>query len=93
MKRIDTPQISPNKSLTTTFNDMFGKYLTPINETYTDELRDEAEQDIQDDIIDELMDEIVSAQLIQPVDRTFEVDLDLDSLREWLQLYYRLEKK
>ena len=92
MKRI-APQISPNKPLLTTFNDMFGKYLTPINETYTDDLRDAAEQDIQDDIIDELMDEIVSAQLIQALDRTFELELDLDNLREWLKDNYRLEKK
>lgn len=58
-----------------------------------DDLRTEAEQDIQDDIVEELIAEIESAKLIQPIDKTFEVELDYDNLREWLRLYYRLERK
>lgn len=92
MKRIEKPSVTLNKPLLTTFNDMFGKYLTPIWETYTDELRDEAEQDIQSDIIDELMDEIQCDNLIT-TNSPLEIELYTDNLREWLQMYYRLEKK
>ena len=92
MQRIN-PQISPNKSLTQTFDDMFGKYLTPINETYYAEaIYAEAMDDIQHDIIDERMDEIRDNNLIT-TDSPLEVELFTDNLKEWLELYYRLEKK
>ena len=39
MKHV-TPNLEPQKPLMQSFNDMFGKYLTPINETYVERPED-----------------------------------------------------
>lgn len=76
------------------FVDFMNKYSYPGSFfTLTDEQIAKAHQDIQDDLVEELIAEIESAKLIQPIDKTFEVELDYDNLREWLRLYYRLERK
>jgi hypothetical protein len=56
-------------------------------------LPDQAYIDIQDDLVEQLIAEIESAKLIQPTDKTFDIQLDYDNLREWLRNYYILEKK
>lgn len=90
MKRIEIPLVSPNKSLGEAFTEMFGKYTSWDN--FVDEARNLAEDDIQSDIIDELMDEIQCNNLIT-TNSPLEIELYTDNLREWLQMYYRLEKK
>ena len=52
----------------------------------------QANEDIQSDIVDELMDEIQTANLIT-YNAPIEVQFDTDNLREWLKMYYILEKK
>lgn len=76
------------------FVDFMHKYSDPDSFfTLTEEQLAEAHQATQDSIIDELITEIDTAKLIQPVDKTFDVELDYDNLREWLRNYYVLEKK
>lgn len=85
----------PTPSLNQTFNSMFGKYLTPVWETFTpmtDSERLQAEEDIQDDILHDLRSELESANLVT-YNAPIEVQLDYDNLIEWLRDYYRLEKK
>ena len=53
---------------------------------------DIAYQDIQEDIIDDLIAEIEAHNLIT-TDSPLEVQLDLENLREWLQMYYTVDKK
>lgn len=53
---------------------------------------DIAYQDIQEDIINDLIAEIEAHNLIT-TDSPLEVQLDLENLREWLQMYYTVEKK
>lgn len=89
MQRIEPP-ISPQETLVATFNSMFGKYLDW--DYFIDEARNLAEPDLQADLIDELMDEIQCNNLIT-TDSPLEVELFTDNLKEWLQLYYRIEKK
>ncbi len=90
MKRIEIPLVSPNKSLGEAFTEMFGKYTS--FDYFTAEARNLAEQDIQDDIIDELINEIECNNLIT-TNSPLEIEVYTDNLREWLQMYYRLEKK
>lgn len=52
----------------------------------------EAMQDIQSDIIDELIAEIETCGLVKH-DSPLDIQFELENLREWLNLYYHLEKK
>lgn len=52
----------------------------------------EAMDDIQSDIVDELITEIETCGLIKH-NSPLEVQLELENLREWLKMYYRLERR
>lgn len=88
MPILTKPEISPTINLTDRFNDMFGKYLTPIYEL---DITD-AEERLQEQFLDELREELETCNLITH-DSPLEVDLNYDNLIEWLGMYYRLEKK
>ena len=76
------------------FVNFMQKYSDPNSFfTLTDEQLAEAHQATQNSIINELITEIETAKLIQPVDKTFDVELDYENLREWLSNYYIVEKK
>lgn len=69
---------------------LFMKQHSSLDDFVT--VRTDAEEDIQSDIVDQLIDEIQANNLITH-DAPVEITLDLDNLREWLRLYYRVETK
>lgn len=74
------------------FIDYLGKYT---NVTYDDFVNDALQIDrdaINDDIIDDLITEIETAHLIK-TDSVVEPNIDLENLREWLKMYYKVDKK
>lgn len=83
------PTINSQYSLSNHFNDVFGKYLTPINETYNPEAQNESRRQL----LSNLDDEIHESGLIQLEHDADGTTINTDNLIEWLGMYYTIERK